>query len=64
MHNYSMESMLEGHLFAGRLVDKEKRIVVDQTRNMVEPKNILINLKDKRRDRPMNIKQVYNALQR
>ena len=56
LHNHSMNSKLEGHLLFGRLNEKDKKIVVDLKWNMVEPKNILMNLKDKRNDNLINLK--------
>ena len=64
VHNHPIGSKLEGHHLAGILIEKDKKIVANLTRNMVEPKNILMNLKDKRKYTLTNIKQVYNAHQR
>jgi len=64
MHNHRMERKLEDHLLVGRLTKKDKKIVVDLTRNFLEPKYILMNFKDKRKDNLTNIKQVCNARER
>jgi hypothetical protein len=64
VHNHPMWSKLQGHLLACISTEKDKEIVIDLTRIMVEPKNILMNLKDKRKYRLTNIKQVCNAHQR
>jgi len=49
-----------GHLLAGRLMEDDKKIVHDLTDFLVKPKNILTNLKKKRKESMTNIKQVYN----
>jgi len=51
-----MESALEGHMFAGRLKEDDKKIVRDLTKSKVLPRNILLNLKSKRQDFMTNIK--------
>jgi len=38
--------------------------IVDPTRSLVQPKHILMNLKDKNQESLTNIKQVYNACHR
>jgi len=56
VHNHAMESALEGHMFAGRLKEDDKKIVRDLTKSKVLPRNILLNLKSKRQDFMTNIK--------
>lgn len=51
-----MRSKLESHLFACILTERDKKIVTNVTRIMVEPKNILMNLKAKRKYNLTNIK--------
>jgi len=63
VHNHAMEPTLEGHMFAGRLKEDDKKIVRDLTKSKVLPRNILLNLKSKRQDCITNIKQVYNERQ-
>ncbi|AES68347.1 hypothetical protein MTR_3g007220 [Medicago truncatula] len=59
-----MDPKLEGHLLAGSLREKNKKVVADPTKRLEQPKNILMNLKSKRKDGFTNIKQMYNACQR
>lgn len=53
-----------GHLLAGSLREENKKVVADPTKSLEQPKNILMNLKSKRKDDFTNIKQMYNACQR
>jgi hypothetical protein len=41
---------LEGHILADRLSAGEKELVVLMTRNMVQPSNILMILRDRRKE--------------
>jgi len=59
-----MEPKSESRLLAGRLTEKEKKVVVDLTKSLVQPKHILMNLKGKLKDNLTNIKQVNNARER
>jgi len=63
VHNHVMEPALEGHILAGRLKEDDKKIVRDLTKSKMLPRNILINLKNKRPHCMTNIKQVYNERQ-
>jgi len=63
VHNHAMEPALEGHILAGRLKEDDKKIVRDLTKSKMLPRNILINLKNKRPHCMTNIKQVYNERQ-
>jgi hypothetical protein len=45
--NHKMELKVESRLLAGRLTEKEKKIVVHLTKSLVHSKHILMNLKDK-----------------
>jgi len=60
VQNHEMVSYVAGHLLAGRLMEDGKKIVDDLTDSSVKPKNILTNLKKKRKESTTNIKQVYN----
>jgi len=55
-----MVSYVAGHLLAERLMEDHKKIVHDFTNSSVKPKNILTNLKKKRKESMTNIKEVYN----
>ena len=64
LHNHKMEPKLEGHMLDGRLTAEETKIVGDMTKNLIKPKNILLELKGKREDNLTVAKQVYNARHR
>jgi hypothetical protein len=46
---------------AGCLTAKATKIVCDMTRNLIKPKNILMDLKGRRKDNMTILKQIYNA---
>ncbi|AES88530.2 hypothetical protein MTR_4g057300 [Medicago truncatula] len=60
VHNHEMLPYLVGNLLTGRLMENDKEIVRDLTKSSVKSKNILTNLKGKRKEFMENIKQVYN----
>jgi len=61
VHNHEMAPKLSGHLLAGRLKAEEKQRVIDMTKSLAKPRNILTDLKDKNKESVTLIKQVYNA---
>jgi hypothetical protein len=63
-HNHEMAKNLEGHILAGRLKPEEKEHVQELTRNLVQPKNILHNLKERNKESKTNMKQIYNIRQK
>ena len=44
MHNHDLEEKLQGHLLAGRLNAEEKKKVINMTKSLTVPRNILTNL--------------------
>jgi len=60
VHNHEMVPYVAGHLLAVRLMEDDKKIVHDLAKSSVKPKNMLTNLKKKRKEFTTNIKQVYN----
>ena len=60
-HNHELAKSLIGHPYAGRLTKDEKIIVVDMTKSMVRPRNILLMLKEYNVNSYTMIKQIYNA---
>ncbi|RDX82859.1 hypothetical protein CR513_36299, partial [Mucuna pruriens] len=63
-HNHDLgETLVVGHSYAGRLSAEEKSLVNDLTKNMVEPRNILLTLKDHNVHNVSTIRQIYNARQ-
>ena len=60
MHNHDLEENFQGHLLAGRLSVEEKKKVIDMTKSLAVPRNILTNLKQNNKESVTTIKQVYN----
>lgn len=60
-HNHAFAKSLSGHPYPGQLTDNEKIILGDMTKSMVEPKNILLTLKEHNVNNCTTMKQVYNA---
>ncbi|XP_028186369.1 protein FAR1-RELATED SEQUENCE 5-like [Glycine soja] len=61
IHNHEMAKSLVGHPYAGRLTKDEKNVVVDMTKSMVKPRNILLMLKEHDDNNYKTIKQIYNV---
>ena len=61
VHNHEMTKSLVGHPYAGRLTKDEKIVVVDMTKSMLKPRNILLTLKEHNANSYTTIKQIYNA---
>jgi len=59
-----MEPTLEGHMLVGRLTAKESKIVGNMVRNLIKPKNIMLDLKGIRKDNMTVVKQICNPRQR
>jgi len=60
-YNHELAKSLVRHPYVGRLTKDEKTIIVDMTRSMVKPRNILLALKDHNVNSCTTIKQIYNA---
>ena len=45
-HNHELAKCLVGHPYAGRLTKDENIVVVNMTKSMVKPINILLTLKE------------------
>jgi len=61
IHNHELAKSLVGHPYVGKLTKDEKKIIVDMTKSMVKPKNILQTLKKHNANCCTTIKQIYNA---
>ncbi|XP_052193831.1 uncharacterized protein LOC127802167 [Diospyros lotus] len=64
LHNHALAVQLEGHSYAGRLIEKEKVILKTMSENLVKPRNILMSLKADDENNVTTIKTIYNARQR
>ena len=61
VHNHSAAEYLEGHSFAGRLTEEETKLLVDMSKSMVRPKDILVTLKQRNEVNVTTMKTIYNA---
>jgi len=61
IHNHELTPNLVGHLLACRIKEEEKKRVIDMTKSLALPRNILTNLKGKNKESLTTIKQVYNT---
>ncbi|KAH1205538.1 Protein FAR1-RELATED SEQUENCE 5 [Glycine max] len=61
VHNHELAKSLVGHSYVGRLTKAEKTLIVDMTKSMVKPRNILLTLKEHNANSCTTIKQIYNA---
>ncbi|XP_028077726.1 protein FAR1-RELATED SEQUENCE 5-like [Camellia sinensis] len=64
VHNYPSAEHLEGHSFAGRLSKEETSLLVDMSKSMVRPKEILVTLKQRDAFNATTMKTIYNARHR
>ncbi|KAL5131952.1 Protein FAR1-RELATED SEQUENCE 5 [Glycine soja] len=61
IHNHELAKSLVRHPYVGQLTKDEKTIIVDMTKSMVKPRNILLTLKEHNVNSCTTIKQIYNA---
>ncbi|XP_038699631.1 PKS-NRPS hybrid synthetase CHGG_01239-like [Tripterygium wilfordii] len=64
VHNHFAALYMEGHSYVGKLSTTENEILVDMSKNLVKPRNILYTLKNKDPDNVSTIKTIYNARQK
>jgi len=60
-HNHELAKSLVEHPYVDRLTKDEKTIIVDMTKSMVNPRNIMLTLKEHYVNSCTTIKQIYNA---
>ncbi|XP_052621560.1 uncharacterized protein LOC128127179 [Lactuca sativa] len=60
-HNHPPAQHMEGHAYARRLKENEKKLVADLTSQNVEPRNILSILKEHDENNVSILKTIYNA---
>ncbi|KAH1225008.1 Protein FAR1-RELATED SEQUENCE 5 [Glycine max] len=60
-YNHELTKSLVGHPYVSQLTKDDKIIVVDMTKSMVKPRNILLMLKEHNANSYAIIKQIYNA---
>ncbi|XP_028080465.1 uncharacterized protein LOC114282039 [Camellia sinensis] len=64
MHNHAPAKHFEGHSFAGRLSEEETSLLVDMSKSLVKPKEILVTLKRKNALNVTTMKTIYNVRHR
>ncbi|XP_028106104.1 uncharacterized protein LOC114305205, partial [Camellia sinensis] len=64
MHNHASAKHFERHSFAGRLSEEETSLLVDMSKSMVRPKEILVTLKRKDALNGTTMKTIYNVRHR
>ncbi|XP_028053365.1 PKS-NRPS hybrid synthetase CHGG_01239-like [Camellia sinensis] len=64
MHNHAPAKHFEEHSFAGRLSEEETSLLVDISKSMVRPKEILVTLKRKDALNVTTMKTIYNVRHR
>ncbi|XP_028073557.1 uncharacterized protein LOC114275753 [Camellia sinensis] len=61
LHNHPPAEHLEGHSYAGRLSKNEKALLMDMSKSMVRPKEILVTLKQRDALNVSILKTIYNV---
>ncbi|XP_028092117.1 uncharacterized protein LOC114292371 [Camellia sinensis] len=64
MRNHAPVKHFEGHSFVGRLAEEETSLLVDMSKSMVRPKEILVTLKQKDALNATTMKTIYNVCHR
>ena len=64
IHNHPAADTLEGHAYAGRLSVEENLLLVDMSKSLVRPKNILTTLKQRDPQNVTIMKTIYNTRHR
>ena len=61
VHNHPNAQHLEGHLYVGRLSEEELTVLIDMSKSLVKPMNILHTLKNRDLNNTSTMKTIYNA---
>ncbi|BFG22361.1 hypothetical protein CerSpe_086350 [Prunus speciosa] len=61
VHNHPISEYLQGHSFVGRLSQEENALLVDMSKSLVKPRDILVTLKDRDAMNVSTMKTIYNA---
>ncbi|XP_028107346.1 uncharacterized protein LOC114306324 [Camellia sinensis] len=64
LHNHPLVEHLEGHSYVGRLSKDEKALLMDMSKSMVRPKEILVTLKQRDTLKVSTLKTIYNVRHR
>lgn len=61
VHNHGATNHFEGHSYAGRLTEEEEKLVIDMSKTLVRPRDILHTLKQKNVSNVTLMRTIYNA---
>ncbi|XP_024177977.1 uncharacterized protein LOC112183892 [Rosa chinensis] len=61
VHNHVAPSYLEGHSYAGRLTREEQDLLVNMSKSLIRPKDILADIKSKDPSNTSTLRTIYNA---
>ena len=64
VHNHVPAEYFEGHSYVGRLSHTETSLLVDLSKSMVRPKDMLSTLKKRDPTNTTTMKAIYNARQK
>ena len=64
VHNYLAAKHLEGHSFIDSLLEEKESLVVDMSKILVRPRNILHILKQRNNHNVSTIRTIYNAMRK
>ncbi|XP_028122575.1 uncharacterized protein LOC114319717 [Camellia sinensis] len=64
LHNHPPVEHLKGHSYAGRLSKDEKALLMDMSKSMVWPKEIIVTLKQRDALNVSTLKTIYNVRHR
>ncbi|CAL9019396.1 unnamed protein product, partial [Prunus brigantina] len=61
VHNHLISEYLQGHSFVERLTEEENALLVDMSKSLVKPRDILVTIKDRDAMNVSTMKTIYNA---
>ncbi|CAL2261670.1 unnamed protein product [Prunus armeniaca] len=61
VHNHPISEYLQGHSFVERLSEEENALLVDMSKSLVKPRDILVTLEDRDAMNVSIMKTIYNA---
>jgi len=61
VHNHGVTNHFEGHSYAGRLTEEEKKLVVNMSKILVRRRDILHTLKQNNASNVSSMRTIYNA---
>ncbi|XP_008243695.1 PREDICTED: uncharacterized protein LOC103341929 [Prunus mume] len=61
VHNHPISKYLQGHSFVGRLSIEENALLVDMSKSLVKPIDILVTIKDRDAMNVSTMKTIHNA---